>query len=415
MIDRSAEPRGDAPLTVVLMAKAVVPGRVKTRLTLGPGALSPKAAAKAYAAMFEATARRLRQHLRAEDDTPPRLVLAMDDPEVVPPWIDRQTAAQPHGWEVVPQGEGDLGDRLERVWRWAGGGPVVFFGCDSPDLPAAVLQTLGRRLREADALIGPVGDGGYWTLACGPGMETLIIDIDWGTAAVYDQTRAAARAAGLRLDDLPTWHDVDHPADLAELHRRLGSADAANDPALRSLRRDLDLLLHDPRDMTDTTAPTPAPADEAEIDFSDSTLLLVDDNEQNVELLQAYLEALPCRTLTAYDGQQAMDIIEDENQPTPDLVLLDVMMPRMSGFEVCQKLKEDPKTRTIPVMMVTALNELGDIERGVEAGTDDFLTKPVNKLELLTRVKSLLRVRHLKRELDRTEAYIEDLEKNRGS
>lgn len=172
--------------------------------------------------------------------------------------------------------------------------------------------------------------------------------------------------------------------------------------------------------MTDSpTAKTPSPQTgpaagaDPEMDLTESTLLLVDDNEQNVELLQAYLEALPCKTLTAYDGEQAMAIIEDDNQPTPDLVLLDVMMPRMSGFEVCKKIKEDPKTRAIPVMMVTALNELGDIERGVEAGTDDFLTKPVNKLELLTRVKSLLRVRHLKRELDRTEAYIEDLERNR--
>lgn len=86
------------------------------------------------------------------------------------------------------------------------------------------------------------------------------------------------------------------------------------------------------------------------------------------------------------------------------------MMPRMSGFEVCRKLKEDPATRSIPIMMVTALNELGDIERGVESGTDDFVTKPVNKLELLTRVKSLLKVRHLKRELDRTVAYLQDLE-----
>ncbi|MEM6460030.1 MAG: response regulator [Planctomycetota bacterium] len=164
------------------------------------------------------------------------------------------------------------------------------------------------------------------------------------------------------------------------------------------------------------TPPSPPPAplsDDERAELAESTLLLVDDNEQNVELLQVYLEALPCRTLTAYDGREAMAIIEDPDQPTPDLVLLDVMMPRMSGFEVCQKIKEDPKTRGIPVMMVTALNELGDIERGVEAGTDDFLTKPVNRLELITRVKSLLRVRHLKRELDRTEAYIQDLERNR--
>ena len=148
-------------------------------------------------------------------------------------------------------------------------------------------------------------------------------------------------------------------------------------------------------------------------DVSDSTVLIVDDNEQNVELLQAYLETLACRVLTAPDGVEAIEMIEDESQPKPDLILLDVMMPRMSGFEVCRKLKEDPRTRSIPIMMVTALNELGDIERGVESGTDDFVSKPVNKLELLTRVKSLLRVRHLKRELDRTEAYLHDLERQR--
>ena len=144
----------------------------------------------------------------------------------------------------------------------------------------------------------------------------------------------------------------------------------------------------------------------------ESVILIVDDNEQNVELLQAYLEALPCTILTATDGMEAMRLVEDPDQPTPDLILLDVMMPRMSGFEVCRKLKEDPATHAIPIMMVTALNELGDIERGVESGTDDFVTKPVNRLELITRVKSLLRVRHLKRELDRTEAYIRDLEQS---
>ena len=147
-----------------------------------------------------------------------------------------------------------------------------------------------------------------------------------------------------------------------------------------------------------------------EPDLSESTILIVDDNAQNVELLQAYLEVLPCGVLTASDGLEAIRVIDDADQPTPDLILLDVMMPRMSGFEVCRKLKEDPATRSIPIMMVTALNELGDIERGVESGTDDFLTKPVNKLELITRVKSLLRVRHLKRELDRTMAYIQDMQ-----
>lgn len=149
---------------------------------------------------------------------------------------------------------------------------------------------------------------------------------------------------------------------------------------------------------------------ESDADLSQSTILIVDDNLQNVELLQAYLEVLPCKTVTAHDGVEAMRFFEGPPQQMPDLVLLDVMMPRMSGFEVCRKLKEDPATRAIPVMMVTALNELGDIERGVESGIDDFLTKPVNKLELVTRVKSLLRIRHLKRELDRTMAYIQDIE-----
>ena len=138
-----------------------------------------------------------------------------------------------------------------------------------------------------------------------------------------------------------------------------------------------------------------------------STVLVVDDNLQNVELMQAYLETLNCLVHVAVDG---IDALQKVPKVRPDLILLDIMMPRMSGFEVCRRLKADPKTREIPILMVTALNELGDIERGVESGTDDFLTKPINKLELPTRVKSLLRVRHLKSELDRTLAYLSDME-----
>ena len=77
------------------------------------------------------------------------------------------------------------------------------------------------------------------------------------------------------------------------------------------------------------------------------------------------------------------------------MILLDVMMPRMSGFEVCRRLKSDPATADIPIIMVTALNELGDIERAIDSGTDDFLSKPVNKLELLTRVKTMLKLKNL--------------------
>ena len=140
---------------------------------------------------------------------------------------------------------------------------------------------------------------------------------------------------------------------------------------------------------------------------AESKILVVDDNEQNLELLVAYLETLECPVTTAVDGVDALDKIAAEK---PDLILLDIMMPRMSGFEVCRKIKSDPTTRDIPVIMVTALNELTDIERGVESGTDDFITKPVNRLELTTRVKSLLRVKHLKSELDRTLAYLSQVE-----
>jgi two-component system, OmpR family, alkaline phosphatase synthesis response regulator PhoP len=138
-----------------------------------------------------------------------------------------------------------------------------------------------------------------------------------------------------------------------------------------------------------------------------SKILIVDDNPQNVELLEAFLEALPAQLFTAVDG---VDCIEKVKQHAPDLILLDIMMPRMSGFQVCKKLKSDPTTRDIQILMVTALNELGDIEQATECGTDDFVSKPVNKFELLTRVKSLLRVRHLKNELERALTYLNEVD-----
>jgi two-component system alkaline phosphatase synthesis response regulator PhoP len=138
-----------------------------------------------------------------------------------------------------------------------------------------------------------------------------------------------------------------------------------------------------------------------------STVLIVDDNPQNVELLQAFLESLPVKLVTAVDGLDALRKVEEHH---PDLILLDVMMPQMSGFQVCRTLKGDAKTRDIQVLMVTALNELGDIEQANECGTDDFVSKPVNKIELLTRVKSLLRVRHLKSELERALTYLNEIE-----
>jgi len=137
-----------------------------------------------------------------------------------------------------------------------------------------------------------------------------------------------------------------------------------------------------------------------------SKVLVVDDNLQNLELLCAYMEEVPnVTTISASNGVEALAKVA---QDCPDLILLDVMMPKMSGFEVCRQLKSDPETRDIQIIMVTALNEVGDHERAVDCGTDEFLTKPVNRIELITRVKSLLRVRHLKHELQRTLDSIED-------
>ena len=160
--------------------------------------------------------------------------------------------------------------------------------------------------------------------------------------------------------------------------------------------------------MTETD-PALAKDSSAETFLPQSTVLIVDDNPQNVELLQAFLESLPVKIVTAVDGIDALQKVAEHN---PDLILLDVMMPRMSGFQVCKKLKGEPKTRDIQILMVTALNELGDIEQASECGTDDFVSKPVNKFELITRVKSLLRVRHLKSELERALTYLNEVEQD---
>ena len=140
-----------------------------------------------------------------------------------------------------------------------------------------------------------------------------------------------------------------------------------------------------------------------------SYILIVEDNPQSAELLQAYLEPLETDVRVAVDGIEAMRCIEEQ---VPDVILLDIMMPRMSGFEVCRKVKSNSRTRDVAVLMITAVNETGDIERAIDCGTDDFLNKPINKLEVLTRVKSLLKVRHLKSELEKTLSYLSEIEKN---
>lgn len=138
-----------------------------------------------------------------------------------------------------------------------------------------------------------------------------------------------------------------------------------------------------------------------------SRILIADDNEPNRELLEVYLADVDCEIATAVDGS---DTLEKVASFEPDIILLDIMMPKLSGFEVCQQLKADPVTRQIMVLMVTALGELGDIERAVEAGTDDFLSKPVNKIELVKRVENMLKLRHVSDELQRLRSYISSMD-----
>lgn len=125
-------------------------------------------------------------------------------------------------------------------------------------------------------------------------------------------------------------------------------------------------------------------------------ILIVDDIPANVKLLEVRLLAEYLEVLTAVSGSEALDICENTQV---DVVLLDVMMPGMDGFEVCERLKTNPRTSHIPVVMVTALDQPSDRVKGLKAGADDFLTKPVNDLQLISRVKSLVRLKTLSDEL----------------
>lgn len=136
-------------------------------------------------------------------------------------------------------------------------------------------------------------------------------------------------------------------------------------------------------------------------------VLIADDDPQGVELLEAYLAGSDYALETAADGEETLRKVKDWQ---PDLILLDVMMPKISGFEVCKRLRAEPATRATAILMITALDQPSDWERAVEAGTDDFLTKPINKTELLLRVRSMLKSRQNQRELDRALAYIEAVE-----
>ena len=125
-------------------------------------------------------------------------------------------------------------------------------------------------------------------------------------------------------------------------------------------------------------------------------VLIVDDIPTNVRLLEARLSAEYFEVVTAASGPEALEVCERQDI---DIVLLDVMMPEMDGFEVCQRLKAGERTHHVPVLMITALDQPSDRVRGLEVGADDFLTKPVDDIQLMARVKSLVRLKSLTDEL----------------
>ena len=209
------------------MAKPAVPGRVKTRLMTE---FDAEQAAAVHAAMSDCVLARLREHLPGDHVI--ALANDMEPQDPTEPGMNMRGQA-PAAWRIIDQGTGDLGQRLDHVWQTLDRGPIIFFGVDSPDIPAEALKTIPQALLKADAVVGPVDDGGYWTLAAEAYAPALLRGIDWGESSVYHQTLQAARSAGLTLAELPRWHDVDEPADLRALQARLTRA---TEPSLQRLR-----------------------------------------------------------------------------------------------------------------------------------------------------------------------------------
>ena len=137
-----------------------------------------------------------------------------------------------------------------------------------------------------------------------------------------------------------------------------------------------------------------------------SRILVVDDVPENVALIRAHLTMNGYDVFEANNGEEALQQVAGQR---PDLILLDVMMPLLDGYEVCRRLKRDPATILIPIVIVTALSDQEDRLRGIEVGADDFLTKPFDRTELLARVRSLLRVKRYTDELDHAETVIGSL------
>ena len=213
-------------LSLVLIAKIPIPGFVKTRLV---GELTPEQAAAVYEAMLDCTIRRMNRIYR--DKPCFHRILAVNSPSWPFTFVEN--------WKWVEQGSGNLGQRIGQIWGAIGGGPAVFFGADCPDVPDELIESVPAALADADVAMGPVDDGGYWTIAGRQLQPSLLNNIDWGTDRVYHQSLAAAQEAGLKVAQLPQWYDVDRPDDVEALCLRIQQS---TDMTLISLRKQLDAI-----------------------------------------------------------------------------------------------------------------------------------------------------------------------------
>ncbi len=137
-------------------------------------------------------------------------------------------------------------------------------------------------------------------------------------------------------------------------------------------------------------------------------VLIVDDDKENVDLIAYFLKPQNYQIITAHDGVEALRLVESEN---PDIILLDIKLPKMDGFQVCERIKKNHYSRFIPIIMITALKDLKSKIQSLEAGADDFISKPFENIELLTRVKSLLRIKKYHDELERKNKELEEKNK----
>ncbi len=195
--------------TLIVLSKPAIPGQVKTRLT---PKLSPHAAARIHSAMRQCLLNRLVRHCHPH---PSSFILAQNNHD------QDHCLTLPHPFQQIPQSQGDLGERMCRIWQQYPSQPIIFLGTDSPDLPKEILTMITKEVKEKDAIVGPVSDGGYYTLGVREYRPALLTNISWGSTKVLAQTQMRAKSQKIDLLNLPSWYDIDTYPDLLALIARI--------------------------------------------------------------------------------------------------------------------------------------------------------------------------------------------------